>query len=181
MPGSAGLTATLEDYLEAISRLAAEKGAARVRDIAKALSVHKSTVTAALKSLAEKKLINYAPYELATLTESGRDVADEVRRRHRGIRDFLINVLCIDEATADANACRLEHAMDKQVFRRLGLFAEFVKTCPRAGEEWIDRFREFTAQDGSPPRDPAEAEQWVARFQEELNRKRRAADGLTDE
>jgi len=171
MADPAPLTATLEDYLEAISRLTEKKGAARVRDIAKALSVHKSTVTAALKSLSEKDLINYAPYELATLTKRGRKVAEEVSRRHRGIRDFLVDVLCIDERTADENACRLEHAMDKVVFQRLGLFARFVKDCPRAGEDWIGRFRAFVEQ-GEIPEDPARAEQWLGNFKRTLDAKK---------
>ena len=176
MAGPAVLTATLEDYLEAISRLTAEKGAARVRDIAKALSVHKSTVTAALRSLSQKDLVDYAPYELATLTESGQAVAGEISRRHKGIRDFLVDVLCIDEETADANACRLEHAMDRKVFQRLGLFAEFVKSCPRTGGDWIERFRRFIEQGGKVPDDPDEAKQWLEDFRKRLDERRRAGD-----
>jgi DtxR family Mn-dependent transcriptional regulator len=44
------ISSTLEDYLEAILVLTERTGAARVRDIASELSVHKSTVTAALKN-----------------------------------------------------------------------------------------------------------------------------------
>ena len=148
MPELAELSATQEDYLEAISRLTATKGAARVRDIALELDVHKSTVTAALKSLAEKGLINYAPYELTTLTDAGQRVAREVARRHRGIRAFLVDVLCVDEATADDCACRLEHVVGRTVFQRLALFAEFVKTSPPPGDGWIEQFRRYI-QDGA--------------------------------
>jgi DtxR family transcriptional regulator, Mn-dependent transcriptional regulator len=156
LPYSAGLSATQEDYLEAISRLASKKGAARVRDIAQSLGVHKSTVTAALRSLAEKDLINYAPYELTTLTEAGQKVAEEVRRRHRGLREFLVEVLCLDEATADDCACRLEHVVGKRVFQRLALFAEFVKACPPAGEDWIESFRSYVRHHAAAPPAPPE-------------------------
>jgi DtxR family transcriptional regulator, Mn-dependent transcriptional regulator len=155
LPELAELSATQEDYLEAISRLTATKGAARVRDIALELDVHKSTVTAALKGLAEKDLINYAPYELTTLTEVGRRIAQEVTRRHRGIREFLVDVLCIDEATADDCACRLEHVVGKTVFQRLALFAEFVKTSPPPGDDWTEQFRRYI-HDGAPADDTSE-------------------------
>ncbi len=62
------LSASLEDYLEAIFQIVAEKPAARVKDIAKKLNVAGPSVTGALQALTERKLINYAPYELITLT-----------------------------------------------------------------------------------------------------------------
>ena len=101
MSESSAISSTLEDYLEVILRLLGEKGAARVRDIAKALSVHKSTVTVALRRLAEKGLVNYRPYELVTLTPQGEELGREILRRHQLIRRFLSEVLLLgvpDEA-----------------------------------------------------------------------------------
>jgi len=123
--GSAG-----ENYLEAIFQLASRKGAARVRDIAAALSVHKSTVSASLKTLAEKGLVNYSPYEMATLTPQGREIAEDVARRHEIVRDFFVRVLALDSQQADANACRVEHVLDAEVFERLADFARSVGQCP---------------------------------------------------
>ncbi len=127
------ITSTLEDYLEAISRLVLKNGIARVRDIAQMLSVHKSTVTAALKSLADKGLVNYAPYEMTTLTPRGSELALEVIGRHEVIRRFLADVLRIDKDAADANACRMEHVMDRDVLRRLAQFAERIRTHDQRG------------------------------------------------
>ena len=141
MADTHAVSATLEDYVEAIAHLVAEKGVARVRDIARALSVHKSTVTAALKTLTEKDLVNYAPYEAATLTLRGERLAEEVLRWHEVIRRFLSEVLCIDEPEAEQNACRMEHVMDKSVLRRLSLFAEFVKENLEDDNSWFRRFR----------------------------------------
>lgn len=121
-----------ENYLEAIFQLASRKGVARVRDIAAALSVHKSTVSSSLKSLAEKGLVNYSPYEMATLTEQGREIAEDVARRHEIIRDFFVRVLGLDPQRADANACRAEHVLDAEVFQRLADFARSVGQCPDA-------------------------------------------------
>ena len=66
------LTPSLEDYLETILLLVRRDRVARVRDIAGHMGVAMSSVTAALKSLSKRKLVNYDPYEVITLTASGR-------------------------------------------------------------------------------------------------------------
>ncbi len=143
MSESSAISSTLEDYLEVILRLLAEKGSARVRDVARVLSVHKSTVTVALRRLAEKGLVNYRPYELVTLTAQGEELGREVYRRHRLIRRFLTEVLLVDEAQAEANACRIEHAIDAEVLDRLLKFTQFARRCPRAGVEFLRGFGYF--------------------------------------
>lgn len=147
MSQSEVLSAALEDYLEEISRLAVKKGVARARDIARSLSVHKSTVTAALRSLAEKGYINYTPYEIITLTAKGQKTADQIVQRHEIIKRFLVDVLATDEKIAEQNACRMEHVIDRQVLDRLLNFADFVKSCPRGGNKWLKGFT-YYCRDG---------------------------------
>ena len=154
MANASGLTATLEDYLEAIWRLINDKGAARVNDIAAAVSVHKSTVTAALKRLNKEGFINYSPYETATLTARGREVGQRIAGRHDLLRRFLRDILQLKDDVAEANACRMEHVLDKDVMRRLTLFAEFIKECPRAGEDWLEHFRKYIDNNGCAIDDP---------------------------
>ena len=134
------LNASAEDYLEAIFQLVGENGAARTGDIARRLGVHKSTVTGALHGLADKGLVNYSPYAAAGLTARGRRVAGEIVRRHQVLHRFLREVLLLDEPVAEANACRIEHGLDRQVVDRLVAFIESVDD----GEdrrEWVERFR----------------------------------------
>ncbi len=147
MDGSTTLTPTLEDYLEAISRLVVARGAARVRDIAEALSVHKSTVTTALRSLADRDLINYRPYSKATLTPLGRTVAQQIVRRHDVISRFLTEVLSVPKDAAEESACKIEHAIAPEILDRLSQFIEFVEQCPRGGSKWIRGFGYF-CEDG---------------------------------
>lgn len=134
------LSASLEDYLEAIYHLIAEKQAARVKDISKRLKVNYSSVTGALKSLAERKLVNYTPYESVTLTKKGKDIAKDVVRRHEVLRDFFVKVLYIDEKHADETACKMEHAISPEILERFVSFVEFVETCPRGGATWVKGF-----------------------------------------
>jgi DtxR family Mn-dependent transcriptional regulator len=127
MAKSVQLSASLEDYLEAIFTVAAEKGAARAKDIARRLDVKAGSVTGALQALAEKKLVNYAPYEVITLTSEGLQKARQIIRRHEVLRDFFVDVLGVDEEIADEGACKLEHDIPKVIFERLIDFVENYK------------------------------------------------------
>ncbi|MDO9585930.1 MAG: metal-dependent transcriptional regulator, partial [Syntrophales bacterium] len=135
------LTASSEDYLEAIFHIIAEKQAVRPKDIAKRLKVRNSSVTGALHSLADKELINYAPYDVITLSPSGKAAAKDVIRRHEVLRDFFVKVIAVEGHDADKAACRMEHAIPNVILDRFIQFAEFVEVCPRGGSKWIAGFR----------------------------------------
>lgn len=137
------LTASLEDYLKAIAQISAEKRAARAKDISQRLNVNMSSVTGALRALADKGLVNYAPYEYVTLTEKGQEVAREVVRKHEGIRDFLVKVLAVDQKTAEEDACAMEHAVSPEVLERLIEFIDYLEVCPRMGGNWVEEFKHY--------------------------------------
>ncbi len=137
MTESRALTESLEDYLEAIFNLTVEKGMARSRDIAERLKVTRSSVTGALRALAEKGFVNYAPYEVTTLTEKGERVGRGIARKHRVLRDFLVDVLAVEPEEAERAACGMEHAVSGGVIDRLVDFADFLRACPRAGSKWV--------------------------------------------
>ncbi|MDY0186970.1 MAG: DtxR family transcriptional regulator [Syntrophus sp. (in: bacteria)] len=134
------LTASLEDYLEAIFQIIAEKQAVRPKDIARRLKVSNASVTGALRSLAEKKLINYAPYDVISLTTDGKTAARDVIRRHEVLRDFFVKVLAVEETNADQAACQMEHSIPRDILERFIQFAEFIEVCPRGGSKWIAGF-----------------------------------------
>lgn len=131
------LSASLEDYLEAIYQIAREKSAARAKDISKRLGVNQSSVTGALHSLAERKLVNYTPYDFVTLTPEGETIAARIARRHVLLRDFFAQVLGVETAEAEESACRMEHALSETIFDRLAQFVDFIRVCPRLDIQWI--------------------------------------------
>lgn len=139
------ITNKLEDYLEAVWRLQQAQGHAHVQEIADIVGVHKSTVTTALQSLVKKDLVNYHPYRTATVTEKGEAAAREVERKHRLIRQFMISVLYLDVKTADENACRIEHALGPQAFRRLAEFMAYVQESSQ-GAELMAGFQNYLAE-----------------------------------
>lgn len=137
------ISASMEDYLEAIFLALSEKGAARAKDIAHRLGVTSSSVTGALHTLSEKNLINYTPYELITLTEEGDRIAREIVRCHNALKDFLVRVLGVDENQAEDAACAMEHALPRGVLERLTRFVEFTEVCPRGTADWMGCFAAF--------------------------------------
>ena len=137
------LSESLEDYLEVILDLEVTKKVARAKDIAENMGVKRGSVTSALKNLEERGMINYKPYSFVTLTANGKKIAKEIFHRHIALKSLLLDFLKIDEHTADATACRLEHAIDKKTLERLLSLFEFIKKCPRAGEKWLNSFADY--------------------------------------
>ena len=132
------ITASMEDYLETIFQIIREKSAVRAKDIAKRMKVGRSSVTGALHALADRELINYAPYDVITLTDRGQRVAEDVVRRHEVLRDFFVKVLAVDVEEADSTACRMEHAISETVLERFVEFIEHVERCPEGGLNWVE-------------------------------------------
>jgi len=137
---AARLSASLEAYLEAIYHVVREKRVARAKDIAARLGVNRSSVTGAFHALAEKGLIHYAPYDVVTLTKAGSRLARDVVRRHDVLYQFFVKVLAVDEAEAEAGACKMEHAVPRRIVERLVKFVEYIEACPRGQARWADGF-----------------------------------------
>ncbi len=135
------LSSSQEDYLETILGLILQTGSARTGDIAARLRVAKPSVTAALRALARRNLAIYEPYRRIRLTDAGRTAAQRVLRRHETIRSFFTDVLGVNRRTADRNACRIEHAIDETVMRRLSEFIAFASSRPAPAHRLPDAFR----------------------------------------
>ena len=137
------LSENMENYLEAILDLEKTNKVARAKDIAERLKLQKGSVSGALKVLKGKKLINYEPYSFITLTSKGKKIAESIHRRHRVLNDFLQNVLQLDTERAENVACRMEHTIDDETLERLIVFIEYINSCPRTGDGWLDSFIDF--------------------------------------
>lgn len=137
------LSSSLEDYLETIFMVTEEKGAARPKDIADRLNVKPASVTGALKHLAEKKLVNYAPYDVVTLTSAGKRIARIIAKKHNALLNFFTNVLDIQAEDAEDFACKMEHCIPDHVLERFVGFAEFVDRCPNRGAIWQKEARGY--------------------------------------
>lgn len=137
------LTESLEDYIEAIYKIIQKKNVARVKEIAKELKVSNSSVTGALRVLAEKKLVHYAPYENITLTPSGEEIASKILEKHDALKAFFVRILNVDSALADECACKLEHALPSEILGKLKSLNEFLNIESMAGSRCLDKFHYY--------------------------------------
>ena len=134
------LSASLEDYIEAIYNIAEEKEKARSKDIAASLNVSGASVTEALRSLSAKGLINYAPYAAITLTDKGRKVAEDVVHRHNALKHFFTDVLGIEDNIAEEGACRVEHTAPREIIDQMINFINYLETCTGNSKELVENF-----------------------------------------
>ncbi len=106
------LSESSENYLEAILQLETRPGeAVRSVDIANKMSVSRASVSKAMYQLRDAGMVEFDPYGLVSLTAPGRRIAAEILERHLMLRRFLTQVLGVEEAVADEEACRMEHVI----------------------------------------------------------------------
>ena len=82
-------TRNMEDYLEAIWNLKDEKGYVKAKDIADKLEVTRPSVSEMIKKLSEKKYIIYEKYGGIIFTGKGKKLAQEIKKRHTLLTEFL--------------------------------------------------------------------------------------------
>jgi DtxR family Mn-dependent transcriptional regulator len=140
---AAGLSESLQDYLEAVYLLVQRHGVARMKEIAAHVGVGKSSVTCGVQALAERGLVNYEPYQYVTLTEPGEIMGKALLRKHRVLKRFLMEVLGVPDAEAEAVGCKMEHAIKGDVLDRLVRFVHFVEQRSDVDGPWAEAFREF--------------------------------------
>ena len=106
-----------EDYLEAILVIRRLRGSCRNVDIAERLGRSKPSVTKALSNLAAAGLVRMSGHDVL-LTEEGERAASATLERHRFFERLLVDA-GVDARTASAEACRMEHCLSEDSFRKL--------------------------------------------------------------
>ena len=100
-------------------------------------------MTSALRTLSDKKLVNYKPYGYITLTEKGHKVAGRVARRHDILKQFFADVLGIDSQVAHEAACRAEHTLEPEIMSRLTTFIDFLTQSQGNHENLVQQFQHY--------------------------------------
>lgn len=113
------ITASSEDYLEAIYCLNQKQGMVRVTDVADELSVSKPSVNRAIKKLVTEDLVAHENYSEIKLTDKGFVEAKNVTRVHGILKNFLINILGVDIEIAEKEACAMEHSICEETVNKL--------------------------------------------------------------
>ncbi len=162
------LTSVMEDYLESIYDLEMKKKVVRVKDIAKKMNVKMPTVTSMLKNLNNKELVNYEKYEYVELSKEGREIGKEMRHRHEVLLKFLTEILNVDYKVADEEACKMEHTLGSDTLQSFADFMEFIQTCPRSGDEWLNFFQEFRRHGCRPEKCRERTDEMICKIQDQM-------------
>ena len=91
-----------------VADLIEENGTARMVDLAKSMGVSQPTATKIITRIAKEGLIISEPYKNILLTDAGKNLARDCKKRHAIVKNFLL-ALGISESTAEIDSEGLEH------------------------------------------------------------------------
>ncbi len=110
---------TTEMYLRTIYELG-EEGVPPLRArIAERLSQSGPTVSQTVARMERDGLVSVHPDRHLELSERGRQLAEQVMRKHRLAERLLVDVIGLDWQLVHEEACRWEHVISDQVERQL--------------------------------------------------------------
>lgn len=112
-----------EDYLEALLLLERELGEAHGAELARRMGVSKASVSVAMKQLRQNGYITVDKGHRLCLTDAGRAVAVRIYERHCFFTELLLRAGG-SFATAQRDACRMEHTISEESFSRLKEFMD---------------------------------------------------------
>ena len=104
-----------EMYLETILILGIKRNLVRAVDVAEAMHISKASVSRALGRLREEKCIIVDGDGHIAFTEKGRKIAEKIYERHQVLTEIIM-ALGVDQETATADACKIEHDISDATF-----------------------------------------------------------------
>ena len=112
-----------EMYLEAILVLSRKSSFVRSVDVSEYLGYSKPSVSRAMGILRKEEYIHMDKDGAITLTQTGRALAEKILERHT-VLSRLLMTLGVSQETAEADACKMEHAISDESFQAIKRFTE---------------------------------------------------------
>ena len=134
------LSRRVEDYLRVVYEVVERKGYARIKDIAAELSVKPSSVVEMMRKLQNSGFVKYEKYEGITLTPQGREITQELEKRHDTFEKFL-EIILVPKDIAVKDAHILEHQLEPKTIQQFARFVEFFTRDK--SDKHMQEFREF--------------------------------------
>ncbi|WP_312647271.1 metal-dependent transcriptional regulator [Aminipila sp.] len=108
-----------EDYLETILVLHKRNDIVRSIDVASELGFSKPSVSRAMSILKKAGYIYMDEKGHITLSDAGQIAAENIYERHTNISQFLMEILGVSEENALKDACRIEHDLSNETYRKI--------------------------------------------------------------
>jgi Mn-dependent DtxR family transcriptional regulator len=118
------LTASMEDYLEMISRECAARPFIRVNELAQRLNVKDSSATKMVQKLGNLGYVDYQKYGMVTLTVKGRELGAFLLERHTLLEKFLSFIGCTEDALKQTEL--IEHNISPDTLKNIELLYGFL-------------------------------------------------------
>ena len=107
-----------EDYLEAAYILKRQKGYVRNCLLSNYLNYSKASVSVAIRGLVAEGYVIKDEQGYIELTAEEKKIAKKVYARHLLLEEFL-ELIGVSPETANHDACRMEHTISEESFRKI--------------------------------------------------------------
>ncbi len=152
-------SAVSEEYLETIYNMAMEGEPVIGARLAEKFAVSRPTVSETIKRLVADGYVEQAPDKSISLTATGKELTEQVLRRHRLAERLLFDVLGMDWISAHEHAHALEHWISPEVEQRISILLGHPTTCPHgnpipgnasSGEAFLREQQGFRLAEATP-------------------------------
>lgn len=123
-------TSVVEDYLEQIYVMQQNGQKVIGARLAERMHTAVPTVTETIKRMTREGLISQDPHKEVRLTDTGRQEAESLVRRHALSERLLTDILGLSWVEAHAEAHKFEHIISPKVEARLMVLLGNPNTCP---------------------------------------------------
>jgi DtxR family transcriptional regulator, Mn-dependent transcriptional regulator len=123
-------TSVVEDYLQVLHYLTRDGYPVIAARLSERLNVTPPTVTATLQRMERDGLIEHGPHKEIVFTAEGRQVAENIVRRHALAERLLTDLLKMPWHESHEEAHGVEHVMTPNIEARLLLALGNPTTCP---------------------------------------------------
>lgn len=107
-----------EMYLETVLLLSQSGEPVRSLDVANHLGFSKPSVSRAVGKLKAEGYIRIDKLGYITLTEKGESIAKKILEKRFVLKELILR-LGVEEATAESDACKIEHVLSDDTFNAL--------------------------------------------------------------
>jgi len=130
-------------HLMAVDDLVRKLGYARVSDVARALSITRGSVSISLQPLKKAGLILQDENRHLRLSADGNKLVNAIKTKRVLMQRLFHEVLGVDSAQSEIDACKLEHLVSNSVAQRLIAFLKFMESGEHAVVDFKAALRNY--------------------------------------
>jgi len=128
-------------YLLAIGAQAREGTPPRAADVARHLGVSRAAASLQLRTLVAHGFVRADAHQRLHLTRHGADLVARVLSKREVVRVFLREILGVREATAEADACKIEHLLSEETGAATVRLLRFLQSDHPSARACLEAFR----------------------------------------